>query len=66
MEMRQTKILLLCFKETFVETPYIIHVFPSFYYRELFSFRSVISSVKNIIELLSSGGFIFLGGFPAP
>lgn len=66
MEMRQTKILRFYFMEAFLETPYIIYVFPSSYYRELSSFRSVISTVKGIIEFLSSESFIFRSRFPTP
>lgn len=53
--------------ERFLETPYIIYVFPSFYWRELFSFRSVTSSIKKYYCILvSSEGFIFQSKFPAP
>ena len=39
-----------------LETPCVVEVFPSFYCRELWSFRSVVSSVKNVLVI---GGVYF-------
>lgn len=54
------------FNGKFLEMQSIIDGVPSFYYREIFSLKYGRSCVRNLIEFLSSEGFIFQSRFPAP